>query len=89
MALDVGMSYSGLHTFLKGAEPYARTRELLRTWYARTRHQGAPPPTPEEVDAAVLVLTQHLRRAGPQHVSEQEFERLVRRLRSLESGEAD
>ena len=81
VARDVGMSYSGLHSFLRGGEPYLRTRERLRAWYLRTHHQGAPPPTHEEVDAALMVLTQHLHRGGVQQVSEAEVQSLIARLR--------
>jgi hypothetical protein len=81
VALDIGMSFSGLHSFLRGGEPYQRTREKLTAWYARSRHQTVAPPTPEEVDAAITVLTQYLHRSGSLRVAEREFKAVVDRLR--------
>lgn len=81
VAKEIGMSYSGLHSFLQGGQPYARTRELLIAWYGRSRHLSEAPPSIEEVDAAITVLSQYLQRGGLAKVSEREFHRVVKRLR--------
>jgi hypothetical protein len=81
VAKDIGMSFSGLHNFLEGGQPYTRVRELLVSWYQRSRDQTIPPPSREEVDAAITVLSQYLERTGTRRVSEQEIREVVERMR--------
>jgi hypothetical protein len=54
----MGLSWSGLRTFLKGTDPYSPTVQKLREWYERTgRGRG---PALEQVQAAVENLAAHL-----------------------------
>lgn len=53
-AAEVGVSYSGLRTFLKGTDPYAPTLAKLRAWYAQTVEGRAM--TPERARAILAVL---------------------------------
>ena len=66
VADDVPMSSSGLHSFLNGGRPYARTIRLLTAWFVR--HHGASGAAAAlggeklsaAVDAAVGLLVAHL-----------------------------
>lgn len=53
-AAEIGVSYSGLRTFLKGTDPYAPTLAKLRAWYAQTEEGRAM--TPERVQAVLESL---------------------------------
>jgi hypothetical protein len=66
VADDIGMSSSGLHSFLNGGRPYARTVRLLATWFVR-RHTaiGAAAAVDDEqhaaaAAAAIALLVAHL-----------------------------
>jgi hypothetical protein len=54
----MGLSWSGLRTFLRGTDPYSPTIQKLREWYQRTR-QGRGPAL-EQVQALVDSLAAHL-----------------------------
>jgi hypothetical protein len=60
VAADVGMSFSGLFSFLQGGEPYSRNRQKLVDWYIRTRHAAGKAIRPEDVDAAVALLEEYI-----------------------------
>jgi hypothetical protein len=53
-ALEIGVSFSGLRSFLLGGTPYVRTQRLLTAWYVRTCVGDADgvEPRGEEVDTA-------------------------------------
>lgn len=57
-AAEIGVSYSGLRTFLKGTEPYAPTLAKLRAWYAQTVEGRAM--TPEHARAMLAALVEPL-----------------------------
>jgi hypothetical protein len=44
VAVQVGMSPTGLHQFVAGASPYGKTRQKVRAWYYREAGFGAIPP---------------------------------------------
>jgi hypothetical protein len=60
VAADIGMSYTGLFSFLHGGEPYSRNRRQLATWYVRASHPQAKTIKPEEIDAAVALLEEYI-----------------------------
>lgn len=60
VAAEIGMSYSGLRSFLEGREPYTATRGKLLAWYARVQHPDGRPVDPQGVQSAVALLARHL-----------------------------
>lgn len=71
---EIGVSYSGLRTFLKGTEPYAPTLAKLRAWYAQTVEGRAM--TPERARAMLAALVEPL----PPERREEAVRELVARL---------
>jgi hypothetical protein len=71
---EIGVSYSGLRTFLKGTEPYAPTLAKLRAWYAQTVEGRAM--TPERARAMLAALVEPL----PPERREEAVRELVTRL---------
>ena len=57
-AREIGMSPTGLRGVLDGAEPYGRTRERLRAWFARLEGLGELPLL--EAENTVLALLRRL-----------------------------
>ena len=57
-AQEIGMSPTGLRGVLDGAEPYGRTRERLRAWFARLEGLGELPL--REAENTVLALVRRL-----------------------------
>ena len=69
-AAEIGLSYSGLRTFLKGTGPYTPTVEKLRTWFATTEAgkvetaraalaflvDGLPPAEREEAEREIRAV---------------------------------
>jgi hypothetical protein len=53
VAIQVGMSPSGLQLFVDGTKPYGKTREKVRAWFYREAGMNALPP-----DDAVRFLRQ-------------------------------
>ncbi len=62
LAEEVGMSWSGLRTFLRGTEPYSVTTHKLTVWY--TRYLGGHQQE-TDADAARAALTVLLRHVTP------------------------
>lgn len=60
----MGISKSGLDSFLKGCDPYTRTGTKLMTWYARERHTAANAIGRDDVDAAIAVLALYISGVG-------------------------
>ncbi len=56
VAAEIGMSHSGLRTFIGGTAPYSATLTRLRAWHAR--QDGV---TLERAQRALDILTGHLR----------------------------
>lgn len=54
-AAAIGLSFSGLRTFLGGTSPHPRTLQKLRAWYALGNH-----PERERTQAALTLLLGHL-----------------------------
>lgn len=71
---EIGVSYSGLRTFLKGTEPYAPTLAKLRAWYAQTVEGRAM--TPERARAMLAALVESM----PLERREEAVRELVTRL---------
>jgi len=59
-ALAVGLSPTGLRSFIDGAEPFESTRQKLTTWYLRRVASGEEAPVGAVADAALSLLTDHL-----------------------------
>lgn len=55
VAEEIGVSKSGLDSFLKGREPYSKTRVRLAGWYFKQRH-GEGVIGRDDVDAAIALL---------------------------------
>ncbi|MEX1258150.1 MAG: hypothetical protein WEG36_11085 [Gemmatimonadota bacterium] len=60
VAAEVGMSYSGLRSFLEGREPYRGTRMKLMAWHARVQHPTAESISTEAVEEALALLGRYL-----------------------------
>jgi hypothetical protein len=73
-AAEIGVSYSGLRTFLKGTEPYAPTLAKLRAWYAQTVEGRAM--TPERARGMLAALVESM----PVERREEAVRELVTRL---------
>ena len=85
VADEVGMSPSGLHSFLNGGRPYARTVRLLAAWFVR-RHDALGAKVAGEGDrmvaatrAAVALLVAHL----PPAVRASAARQLLAKVRAL------
>lgn len=64
---EIGISHSGLRTFLKGTEPYGPTLAKLRAWYAQTEEGRAMTP-----ERARVVLASILEGIPPERREEAE-----------------
>jgi hypothetical protein len=62
-ASEIPMSYTAFRHFLKGSKPQPRTLNRLVRWYAEAR-TGKAGPKPDDVDAAIALLINHIVRAG-------------------------
>ena len=74
---EVGMSASGLHTFLAGTSPHYSTVRKVTAWYVREAHRTGDPTSLEALRAAMGILTQHLP-ASVQPVVVQEIVEIIR-----------
>ena len=64
IADEIGVSKSGLYSFLQGREPYAKTRIKLSAWFMRQKHpDGGTPISAADVDAAIA----HINRYSTKH----------------------
>lgn len=81
VARQVGMSPSGLHSFLSGGVPYQKSRRKLFEWLHRERGGRAG----DEVSSALVSLVRDL----PAERREPALEALVDTLRSLYDTHAD
>ena len=81
VARQVGMSPSGLHSFLSGGVPYQKSRRKLFDWLHRERGGRAG----DEVSSALVSLVRDL----PAERREPALEALVDTLRSLYDTHAD
>jgi hypothetical protein len=65
VADEIGMSNSGLYSFLQGGDPYSPVRKKLVAWFMRARYPDAKPIPPAEVDAAAALLAAYIRQIAP------------------------
>lgn len=65
VAAEIGMSNSGLYSFLQGGEPYSAVRKKLVAWFTRMRHPESRPIPAAEIDAAASLLAAYIRQAAP------------------------
>ncbi len=63
VAREIGMSPSGLKSFLNGTAPYSPTLRRLRNWYVQYAAVESGPVVEEVASAAVMVLVQELDQA--------------------------
>jgi hypothetical protein len=81
VADEVGMSFSGLRSFLAGGSPHASTRmSLVRWYYARSARSAAPPR--EELETAIALVRSYLRdESKPRAVRERRLREVIDRLK--------
>ena len=84
VADEIGVSKSGLDSFLKGREPYSRTRAKLAAWSVRQRHPGIGAIPREEVEAAIAVLERYVQSVGSKAGRERRVREVAARLTRAE-----
>lgn len=91
VADDIGMSFSGLRSFLAGTDPHPATVKKLTAWMIRSR-ASAPPqarnsrrPNRAEFDAAVEYLGAELLSVTNQAARQRRLREIVSRI--AEAGE--
>lgn len=77
VALEIGMSPSGLHVFLEGSRPHPATVRKISEW--SKRDPGPRIPDSRDVDAAVDLLRVYLER-HPRSARARKLAELVDRL---------
>jgi hypothetical protein len=65
VADEIGMSNSGLYSFLQGGKPYSPVRKKLVSWFMRGRFADSRPIPPAEIDAAASLLAAYIRQTAP------------------------
>ncbi|MDB4876955.1 MAG: hypothetical protein JWM41_3401 [Gemmatimonadetes bacterium] len=80
VAEETGISKSGVDSFLKGREPYSKTRLKLAKWGMRQRHPESRAVPRDEVDAAIAILERWLQSAGSQGAKRLRLRELLERL---------
>lgn len=80
MAEEIGISKSGLDHFLKGHEPYSRTRAKLIAWSIAQQRPDAQAIRPEEVDAAIALLERYMRAVGSDAARDKRVREVTARL---------
>jgi hypothetical protein len=63
VAGEIGMSPSGLFSFIRSADrraPQARTYQKLVAWFLRTSRAETPGPTTETAEASIEMLVEYL-----------------------------
>lgn len=79
VASEVGMSPSGLHSFLGGTSPQYSTIRKVTTWYVREARRAPDESGVATVRAAVGLLVEHLP-GSTQSAAAEEILKVVRRL---------
>src|SRR5665213_3074587 len=86
VASEIGMSFSGLRTFLDGTAPHPRTVQKLTVWYSSARTH---PPKKEkkptrfdraEVDAAIARLASFLLEENSEDRRRERYQETITRL---------
>lgn len=86
VASEIGMSFSGLRTFLDGTAPHPRTVQKLTTWYslvrnsAPTKEKRPPRMNRAEVDAAISRLASFLLEEASDERRVERFNETVARI---------
>jgi hypothetical protein len=80
VADEIGLSKSGLDHFLKGREPYAKTRVKLAAWLMRQKHPTSDSIRAGEVDAAIALLDRYMNSVGTDTVRDRRVREVADRL---------
>jgi hypothetical protein len=80
VADEIGMSKSGLDSFIKGRTPYSGTRPKLFAWYVHNRHPDSGSVAPDEVDAAITLLERYMQSVGSEAVRQRRVREVADRL---------
>lgn len=81
VADEVGMSFSGLRSFVEGTSPHPSTRRLLVRWYY-ARSARVPEPPREDRETAIALLLNYVRDdSKPRSVRERRLRELFDRFR--------
>ena len=81
VADEVGMSWSGLKSFLDGRSPQRRTRERLVQWYY-SQSERSPANLREDVETAIALVLSYLRdELKPRAVRERRLREVIHRLK--------
>jgi hypothetical protein len=82
VADEIGMSWSGLKSFLDGRRPQRRTIGKLVAWYY-SRSKRSSSASPEDVEAAIAVVRGFVREPSkPTTVQERRLREIIDRLRN-------
>ncbi len=84
VADEIGMSKSGLDSFIKGRSPYSGTRTKLFAWFVHHRHPEAL-VAPDEVDAAITLLERYIQSVGSETARQRRVREVTDRLFHAES----
>jgi hypothetical protein len=87
VADEIGVSKSGLDSFLKGREPYSRTRVKLAAWQLRRSQPDHGTVRREDVDAAIALLEVYIQSVGTAAVRRKRVREVADRLFSSEERE--
>src|SRR5665647_274017 len=81
VADEIGMSFSGLRSFLEGGSPHAGTRTKLVRWYY-ARSERSPEAPREDRETAIALLLSYLRdESKPRAVRERRLREVIDRLK--------
>src|SRR6185503_8891746 len=80
VADEIGVSKSGLDSFLRGREPYQKTRLKLTAWFMRQRPPDSSSVRPAEVDAAIALLERYIQSVGTDAIRQRRVREVASRL---------
>jgi hypothetical protein len=80
IADEIGLSKSGLDSFLRGRNPYSRNRVKLAAWMMRQRHPTSASVGRDEVDAAIALLERYIDSVGSTATREKRVREVASRL---------
>ena len=81
VADEVGISRGGLESFLKGRNPYTKTRLRLAAWRLRSQHPDGPIAA-AEVDAAIALLGRYIELGGTEAMRARRVREVTARIES-------
>lgn len=82
VATEIGMSWSGLRSFLQGGSPHPATREKLIAWYADARDREELASARDDIDAAIDLLGLYVRKVRGAAARRRRLEEVVERIES-------